>query len=55
MLTNDSDKQHAALVSGMGGLTPCQATVDAILMPESGKDKRVLDIGEEISPSSQGT
>lgn len=29
----------------MGGLTPCQDVVDAILVPDDTEEKRVLDIG----------
>jgi hypothetical protein len=30
----------------MGGITPCQDIVDAILLADDGEEKRVLDIGE---------
>lgn len=40
-----SDKQHIALVLGMGGLTPCPDVVDAVLAPVDGEEKKILDIG----------
>jgi hypothetical protein len=30
---------------GIGGLTPCQDLVDAILAPEPGEEKTILDLG----------
>lgn len=39
------DKQHIALVLGMGGLTPCQEIVDAILTPQNDEQRSVMDIG----------
>jgi hypothetical protein len=30
----------------MGGLTPCQGIVDALLVPDKNERKRVMDIGE---------
>ncbi|KAG8762237.1 hypothetical protein FRC15_008604, partial [Serendipita sp. 397] len=39
------DKQHTAIILGMGGLYPAAEQVKAILQPEPGNAKRVLDLG----------
>ena len=39
------NKQHTAIVLGLGGLFPDPETVQAILAPEEGEKKRILDIG----------
>jgi hypothetical protein len=44
-----SDKQHIAIVIGLGGLTPCPELVDAVLTPVEGEVKRVLDLGMNFS------
>ncbi|KAG8823122.1 hypothetical protein FRC17_009400 [Serendipita sp. 399] len=40
-----SDKQHTAIILGMGGLYPAAEQVRAILQPEPGVTKRILDLG----------
>jgi hypothetical protein len=39
------NKQHTAIVLGLGGLFPDPETVQAILAPEDGEKKRILDLG----------
>ncbi|PVG04451.1 S-adenosyl-L-methionine-dependent methyltransferase [Serendipita vermifera] len=39
------NKQHVAIVLGLGGLYPAPDTVNAILAPEPGTVKRILDLG----------
>jgi hypothetical protein len=43
-----SNKQHIAFTLGVGGLYPDAATVKAILAPEEGKTKRILDLGTQL-------
>ncbi|KAG8757019.1 hypothetical protein FRC14_002450 [Serendipita sp. 396] len=42
---NRLDKQHIAIVLGLGGLYPAQEEVQAILAPQDGETKRILDLG----------
>jgi hypothetical protein len=39
------NKQHTAIILGLGGLYPEPETVQAILAPEEGETKRILDLG----------
>lgn len=39
------DRQHIAVLVGLGSLYPVPDTVRAILTPQDGVDKRVLDLG----------
>ncbi|KAG8808717.1 hypothetical protein FRC17_003817, partial [Serendipita sp. 399] len=39
------DKQHTAVVLGLGGLYPAREEVQAILAPQKGETKRILDLG----------
>jgi hypothetical protein len=39
------NKQHLAIVLGLGGLYPEPETVQAILAPSDGEKKRILDLG----------
>ncbi|KIM25818.1 hypothetical protein M408DRAFT_330998 [Serendipita vermifera MAFF 305830] len=39
------DKQSSAIAIGFGGLYPCPEVIDAVLLPEGGRTKRILDIG----------
>ncbi|PVF99502.1 S-adenosyl-L-methionine-dependent methyltransferase [Serendipita vermifera] len=39
------NKQHIAFTLGVGGLYPDAATVKAVLAPEDGKNKKILDLG----------
>lgn len=42
---NRLDKQHTAIVLGLGGLYPEAANVPAILKSQGGETKRILDLG----------
>ncbi|KAG8868467.1 hypothetical protein FRC20_003313, partial [Serendipita sp. 405] len=39
------EKQHIAVVIGLGGLYPAKEEVRAILEPQEGETKRILDLG----------
>jgi hypothetical protein len=39
------NKQHTAIVLGLGGLYPEPETVQALLAPNDGEKKRILDLG----------
>ncbi|KAG8800376.1 hypothetical protein FRC16_003049, partial [Serendipita sp. 398] len=39
------EKQHIAVVIGLGGLYPAKEEVRAILQPQEGETKRILDLG----------
>lgn len=43
---HDRDKQHIAVVLGLGGLYPAKDTVRALLAPQTGEQKAILDLGE---------
>lgn len=43
------DKQHTALTLGLGGLYPAPLTFRAVLAPETGQTKTILDVGEHHS------
>jgi len=45
-LISDRDKQHRAITLALGGLYPAPEVVHAILAPENGIKKRILDLGE---------
>lgn len=40
-----SDKQHTAITLGLGGLYPEAANIPAILQPQQGETKKILDLG----------
>jgi hypothetical protein len=40
------NKQHIAIVLGLGGLYPEPETVEAVLAPSDGEKKRILDLGQ---------
>jgi hypothetical protein len=42
---NHREKQSVALVIAMGGLYPCPEVTEAILNPEDGQTKYILDLG----------
>lgn len=42
---NSLHRQHTAFVLGLGGLYPAKDMVQAILAPEKGKNKSILDLG----------
>jgi hypothetical protein len=48
------DKQHRAIKLGMGGLYPAPEVVRAILAPQEGVTKRIVDLGKR-SPASWQT
>ncbi|CAG8720041.1 13107_t:CDS:2, partial [Acaulospora colombiana] len=50
MLTCYHLKQSVALVIAMGGLYPCPEVIEAILNPEDGQTKHILDIGVDLTP-----
>jgi hypothetical protein len=39
------EKQSVALVIAMGGLYPCPEEIEAIMNPEDGQPKHILDLG----------
>ncbi|KAG8868469.1 hypothetical protein FRC20_003315 [Serendipita sp. 405] len=39
------EKQHIAVVIGLGGLYPAKEEVQAVLKPQEGETKRILDLG----------
>ncbi|KAG8814264.1 hypothetical protein FRC17_001236 [Serendipita sp. 399] len=39
------DKQHIALMLGLGGLYPAREDIQVLLAPQEGETKRILDIG----------
>jgi hypothetical protein len=39
------NKQHIGIVLGLGGLYPEPETVQAVLAPSDGEQKRILDLG----------
>ncbi|KAG8825270.1 hypothetical protein FRC17_008769, partial [Serendipita sp. 399] len=44
------DKQHSVVTIAMGGLYPCQETVEAVLSPMDGVEKKILDLGTFPTP-----
>jgi hypothetical protein len=45
-LTFRRDKQHRAITLGLGGLYPAPEVVRAVLAPQDGVTKKILDLGE---------
>jgi hypothetical protein len=45
-LTFVRDKQHRAITLGLGGLYPAPEAVRAVLAPQDGLTKKILDLGE---------
>jgi hypothetical protein len=45
-LISDRDKQHSAITLALGGLYPAPEVVHAILSPQDGIQKKILDLGE---------
>jgi hypothetical protein len=45
-LTFYRDKQHRAITLGLDGLYPAQEVVRAVLAPQDGVAKKILDLGE---------
>jgi hypothetical protein len=43
------NKQHMAFVLALGGLYPTPQIVNAVLAPEEGVQKRILDLGKSIN------
>jgi hypothetical protein len=39
------DKQHIGVVLGLGGLFPAKEVVQAVLAPQDGQTKAILDLG----------
>jgi hypothetical protein len=44
-LISQRDKQHRGITLGLGGLYPEPEVVRAILAPEDGVTKRIIDLG----------
>lgn len=43
------DKQHMAIKLGLDGLFPAPEVVYAILAPQEGVKKRIVDLGEHLA------
>jgi hypothetical protein len=52
-LISRRDKQHRGITLGLGGLYPEPEAVRAILAPQDGVTKRIIDLGQ-YSPSEFG-
>jgi len=43
---HDRDTQHRVFVLGLGGLYPVPEVIRAILAPQDGLTKKIIDLGE---------
>ena len=48
-LISGRDKQHRGITLGLGGLYPEPEVVRAILAPQDGVTKRIVDLGQYLS------
>jgi hypothetical protein len=49
MSENAQHKQRTIIVLALGGLYPAPQIVNAVLAPEEGVQKRILDLGKSIN------